>query len=184
MRVENLVPATVARRIPGPPDWVASSPRHPWTAARVYAAVAVAMSTPVLLWVATGNPYAVLYIPLIAANTAGWTWVLWWLCIPASGRVSRGRALGTGFAVGTLHWLTLGPLASTAQFAVQQLGRDVGLTLEALVHPLRLGVFLSVTGFVSTLGLPTVASAVIAYWTLGDERRSGREKGASNERSG
>lgn len=182
MRVENCVPGFVARRVPERPEWVASSPRDPRTAAEVYGTFAFAFSTLFCaLWaIGVFNPATLLFVPLVVANAYSWTWLLWRLRVPSEGTVSRRRALTTGLAIGTCSWLTVGFLVSGALTVFQLLTGTGFATSEPLGAIFALGVLFTVAGFVLTLGVPTVASVGLALWTLDYEERSGREKRESN----
>jgi len=98
------------------------------------------------------------------------------------GTVSRRRALTTGLGIGTLSWLTVGPLMRTGVAAYRLLtGGSVGTaTMDAFGATVGLGLFFSLWGFMFTLGVPTIASVGMAFWLLDYEERSGREKRESN----
>jgi hypothetical protein len=178
MRVEDPVPGFVERRVPGRPDWVARHQRDPRTAARVYGAFALVFSTlfiglPALLF---SEPAALLWVPLVVANASAWTWALWRRYIPEAGSVSRQGAFWTGFGIGTLSWLTVGPLLSVG-YTVYSYVRDESLpSLNALWDGVAYGVYYSIGAFVFTLGIPTIASVALAVWMLDYEERGGREK--------
>lgn len=182
VRVEDCVPGFVERRVPDRPAWVESNQRDPRTAAQVYGAFALAFSTLffALFAVGTFHPAPLLFVPLVVANATGWTWLLWWFRIPAEGVVSRRRALTTGLAIGTGSWLTVGPLMAAGTTGVSLLTGTEFQTMEPVGAVLALGTLFSVAGFVLTLGIPTVASVGIAFWTLDYEERSGREKRGTN----
>ncbi|WP_323676758.1 hypothetical protein [Halorubellus sp. PRR65] len=183
VRVENLLPGLVERRVPERPEWVASNQRDPRTAAEVYGTFALAFSTLFFVLFAVGlfNAAVLLFIPLVTANAYGWTWVLWQVRIPEEEEaVSRRRALTTGLAVGTCSWLTVGPLMIAVTVGYGLLTGNEFQTIHPLATVLGIGLFSSVVGFVLTLGVPTIASIGLALWTLDYEERSGREKRKAN----
>jgi hypothetical protein len=185
VRVEDLVPGFVERRVPDRPEWVASNQRDPWTAAEVYARFALAFSTlffavcALLTAFGVFNAWVLLFVPLVVANAYAWTWLLWRLRIPEAGTLSRRRALTTGLAVGTCSWLTVGFVMSSALSVFQYFRGTPLATMEQLWAAFGLGVLFTVAGFVLTLGIPTIASVGLALWTLDYEERSGREKQTS-----
>ncbi|MFC6955166.1 hypothetical protein [Halorubellus litoreus] len=180
VRIEDLVPGFVARRVPRRPEWVEENQRDPRTAARVYGYFAFGFSTLFFLVFAVGNPLALAYVPLVVANAVGWTWLLWSLRIPGDGEVSRRTTLTTGLAIGTFSWLTVGPLISTAGLAARVLGGESLALGNALGMTLGMGLFFSIWGFVFTLGIPTVASLGLALWMLDDEERGDLERRKSD----
>ncbi|NHN40193.1 hypothetical protein G9C85_00900 [Halorubellus sp. JP-L1] len=182
MRIEDQLPGFVERRIPDRPDWVADSPRDPRTAAKVYGAFALAFSTlfiglPALL---VSEPAASLWVPLVVANAGAWTWALWRWRIPDAGPVSRRNAFWTGLGIGTLSWLTLGPLLSMGYTAYVYVSDGSFVPLNALWDAVAYGVYYSIGGFVVTLGIPTVASVALALWMIDYETHRGREKREAN----
>jgi len=182
VRVEALVPGFLERRIPERPAWVADDQRDPRTAAEVYGKFALAFSTLYFALFAVGiwNPIILLFVPLVVANAVAWTWVLWHLRIPEDGVVPRRRALTTGLAIGTCSWLTVGPLlivGTTVPILLQDGSVDVS---GQLLEPLAFGMYASAAGFVTTAGVPTIASVGLALWTLDYEERNGREKRESD----
>lgn len=182
VRVEDLLPGFVERRVPDRPEWVAANQRDPRTAAEVYGKFALAFSTLYFGLFAVGlfTPLALLFVPLVVANAVAWTWLVWTFRVPSEGTVSRRRALTTGLAIGSLSWLTMGPLMM-ASLAVPQLLTKGGVDVSgALLEPVVMGLYISVAGLVTTLGIPTAASVGLALWTLDYEERSGREKRESN----
>lgn len=182
MRVENLLPGVVARRVPERPGWVAANQRDPRVAARVYGTFALGFST--LCFgvgaLAAFDAAVLLFVPIVVANAAAWTWLVWALLVPATGVVSRRRTLGVGLAIGTLSWLTVGPLMLAGTTAYALLTGTQFQTLDPVAAVLALGLLYSFAGFVVTLGIPTVASVGLALWTLDYEERSGREKRESD----
>ncbi|MFC6955164.1 hypothetical protein [Halorubellus litoreus] len=182
MRVENLVPGFVARRVPDRPEWVASNARDPRTAARVYGAfafvfTALLVGIPALVMM---EPIGVLWVMLVVVNAAAWAWALWWVRIPDAGAVSRRNALWTGLGIGSLSWLTVGPLLSIGYTVGTYLGEGTIPTLNIIWNGVAYGVYYTIGGYVLTLGIPTVASVALALWTLDYEDRSGRERRESN----
>ncbi|WP_227130705.1 hypothetical protein [Halorubellus salinus] len=182
VRVEDLVPGFVERRVPERPEWVAENQRDPRTAAEVYGTFALAFSTLYFALFAVGiwTPIILLFVPLVVVNAVAWTWVLWHLRISKDGVVPRRRALTTGLAIGAGSWLTVGPLL-IAGTTVPKLLKDGGVDVSGqLLEPLAFGLYVSVAGIVTTAGIPTIASVALALWTLNCEERSGREKRRSN----
>lgn len=178
MRVEDLVPNVVARRVPERPAWVAATARDPRTAARVYGAFALAFSglvvgLPVLL---LGEPIGVLWVPLIVANAATWAWLCWRLRVSADGIVSRENVFWTGLGVGTLSWLTVGPLLSISYTVSTYVSDGTIPPVDAVWDGVAYGVYYTIGGYVLTLGIPTMASVALAYWLLDYEERGDREK--------
>lgn len=182
VRVENLLPGFVGRRVPERPEWVASSPRDPRTAAEVYGKFALAFSTLyfALLSVGLWNPIGLLFVPVVVGNAVAWTWAVWALRVPGEGTVSRRRALTTGLAIGSCSWLTVGPLVMAAMTVPQLLTKGGVDVSGSLLEPMVLGIYVSAAGLITTLGIPTIASVGLALWTLDYEERSGREKRKSS----
>jgi hypothetical protein len=178
MRVEALVPGFVERRVPERPEWVESNQRDPRTAAEVYGGFALVFSTLFFALFAVGlfNAAVLLFVPLVVANATGWTWLVWRFRIPEDGTVSRRRALTTGLTIGTCSWLTVGPLMIATIVGYGALAGNGFRTVEPVAAILALGTFVSVAGFVFTLGIPTIASVGLAVWTLDYDERGGREK--------
>lgn len=182
VRVEDLLPGFVERRVPDRPEWVEANQRDPRTAAEVYAKFALAFSTLffALFAIGTVHPAPIAFVPLVVANATAWTWLLWCARIPDEGVVSRRRALTIGLAIGTGSWLTVGPLLAAGTVGASVLTGTEFQTTDPLGAVLGLGTLYSVAGFVLTLGIPTIASVGLALWTLDYEERSGREKRESN----
>jgi hypothetical protein len=182
VRVEDLVPGFVATRVPERPEWVEANQRDPRTAAEVYGTFALAFSTlvvgaPALLF---AEPIGLLWVPLVVVNAAAWTWALWRLRIPNAGPVSRRNAFWTGLGIGTLSWLTVGPLLSIGYTVSSYLADGTVPSLNMVWDGVAYGVYYTIGGFVLTLGIPTIASVAMAFWLLDYEERSGREKRESN----
>ncbi|MFC6955165.1 hypothetical protein [Halorubellus litoreus] len=176
MGVEDLLTGFVERRLPERPEWVAANPRTPRVAARVYGTFAFAFSTLFFAIAAfvVVHPGTLVFVPVVVANAVAWTWVLWHAFVPDSGALSRRRTVAVGTAIGTLSWLTVGPLVFATQTGYSAL--TGAARAPTLSNVLAGGTVYSIGGFVATLGIPTVASVALALWTLDHEEQSGREK--------